>query len=118
MINTSHLKGIEYFNQHKFNDAIAAYTRAAFLDQSESSLFYHRAEAYLEILDFDTAIRNYRQCLLLQRYKSNFVLNRLAYVLYIWGNVLLDCKRFQEAIQCFDEAMVLGVSEFECNLKR
>lgn len=117
-MNASHLKGIEYFYQNKFNDAIASYTRASFLDQSESSLFYHRAEAFVEILDFDTAIRNYRQCLSLQRHQSNFVLNRLAYVLYTWGNILLDCKRFKEAIECFDEALILGVSEFECTLKR
>jgi tetratricopeptide (TPR) repeat protein len=112
------LKGIEYFTLGKFSEAIATFSRAAFLDPNDSSIYYHRAEACLEILDFDTAIRNYRKCLLLQKNQSNFVMNRLAFVLYTWGNILLDCKRFQDAIDCFDEALMLGVSEFECNLKR
>lgn len=112
------MKGIEYFTLEKFSEAIASYSRALFLDQFDPSIYYHRAEACLGVLDFETAIRNYRKCLLLQKSQSNFVRLRLAFVLYTWGNVLLDCRRFQEAIECFDEALNLGVSEFECILKR
>ena len=88
-------------------------TKASFLDPLESSIFYHRAEAYLDILDFDAAISNYRQCLLLQKIQSSFMFSRRAHVIYIWGNILLDSKRFKEAVQ-----LILGVSEFDCILKR
>ena len=102
----------------KYNEAITSFSRASFLDTCESSIYFHRAQSYLEVLDFETAIRNYRQCLKMLRSQSRFVTRRLATVLQIWGGILLDSRRYEEAIEILDESLNLGAPEYSCTLKR
>ncbi|KAJ3147467.1 Tetratricopeptide repeat protein 16 [Geranomyces variabilis] len=117
--------------------AIASFSRAIHLLPDEPTFYWHRGEAYLKVLDFESAIANFRQhgvlvntlrtttawerSLLVRPltadsgsfdypYGSHYVMQRrLAPVVYTWGQCLLDRKRFQEALKMFEYAASLGM---------
>ncbi|KAJ3159390.1 Tetratricopeptide repeat protein 16 [Geranomyces michiganensis] len=117
--------------------AIASFSRAIHLLPDEPSFYWHRAEAYVKVLDFESAIANFRQhgalvntlrtttawerSLLVRPltadsgsfdypHGSRYVMERrLAPVAYTWGQCLLDQKRFHEALKMFEYAGSLGM---------
>ncbi|KAJ3277187.1 Tetratricopeptide repeat protein 16 [Terramyces sp. JEL0728] len=88
-----------------------------------------QAEAYLELTDFDSAILNYRQYILLQDSKlkaasfnytgdMRYVVNmRYASALYIWGQCLFDQSRFKEASDIFETVLKLKFKEDSARLR-
>ncbi|KAI8915233.1 hypothetical protein DFJ77DRAFT_461776 [Powellomyces hirtus] len=121
----------------ELSKAIASFTRAIHLLPDEPSFYWHRAEAYVKLLDFESAIANFRQhgvlvntlrsttawerSLLVRPltadsnkfeypYGSTYVMQRrLAPLAFTWGQCLLDQKRFQEALKMFEYAGNLGM---------
>ncbi len=92
--------------------AVGDFGRAIYTNQEEPSYYWHRAEAYMELSDFDSCIANFRHFNLLlasKNQKSVYVSKiRLGYVLYTWGQILLDQKRYKEALEAFSEVHECG----------
>ncbi|KND00109.1 uncharacterized protein SPPG_04451 [Spizellomyces punctatus DAOM BR117] len=119
------------------SSAIADFTRAIFLNPDEPSYYWHRAEAYLAIVDFESAIANLKQhALIVNELRADALRvggwvppsaerkpeqstvggsiyvskKRLGLVAYTWGQCLLDQRRFKEAMRMFQLA---GSLEFQ-----
>ncbi|TPX68396.1 hypothetical protein SpCBS45565_g03147 [Spizellomyces sp. 'palustris'] len=119
------------------SSAIADFTRAIFLNPEEPSYYWHRGEAYLAIVDFESAIANLKQhALILSELRADasrvggwvppsaerkaeqstvggsiyVSKKRLGLVAYTWGQCLLDQRRFKEAMRMFQLA---GSLEFQ-----
>jgi tetratricopeptide (TPR) repeat protein len=104
--------------------AIASFSRAIFLNPNEPCYHYHLAEAYLDVYDFDSSIAYFKHLLRLLS-KSNkkglntkFIQLRLGRVEYHWGLVLLDQKRFKQALVAWERAESLGVPRQACLTQR
>ncbi|KAJ3331840.1 Tetratricopeptide repeat protein 16 [Kappamyces sp. JEL0680] len=97
--------------QH-YIQAIADFTRAVFVNEDEPSYYWHRAEAYLAIADFDSCIlnlRHFEQRLATLHQTSIYVKKtRMGLILYTWSQVLLDQRRFQEALATLDGLAAYG----------
>ncbi|KAJ3042531.1 Tetratricopeptide repeat protein 16 [Rhizophlyctis rosea] len=116
--------------------ATADFTRAIYLQSLEPSYHLHRAQSYLQALDFPAAIASYRQCVVCvremneresmmrrglevlsgegdgdvedveNRWPSRWVVTKLMGPgIYTWGQILLDERRFGEALEAFKTAM-------------
>ena len=112
-------------------EAIALLTKAIFLHPLDPSYYFHRAEAYLQILDFESCLANYEHFAgLLQKqvsdrqaafrnYKKAYpVLKRWPAILYTWAQILLDQKRYTDVIGALDKAEKLGIPRTSCLLRR
>lgn len=118
----SNLLGLnELYIRKQYVKAIAHFTRALFANSKEPSYFWHRAEAYLAISDFESCILNLR--LFQESIKSQsqtqdenknvsiFVnLKRFGVILYTWAQILLDQKRFRESLLVFKQTLDFGFS--------
>ena len=104
------------FKLKDYIKAIGLFTRAINLNPNEVSYFWHRAEAYLSICDFESCLLNLSQfrSLIHSNHETNLAFHgyvarhRMASVSYTWGQILLDQKRFTQAEKYFNLALELG----------
>ncbi|XP_063727905.1 tetratricopeptide repeat protein 16-like isoform X2 [Symsagittifera roscoffensis] len=62
-----------------------------------------RAEIYLDMCDFQSAILNYKKVCHLQPEEAGHF-ERLAFIYFFYGQVLFDQGQFPEALECFSRA--------------
>ena len=90
---------------HDHDGAILDFTRAIFIDATQSSFYSGRATAFLQMGDFTSAISNYRRSLNLC--PSMAVQADLANVLDMQGQLYLDKANYSMAHQVFCQALKL-----------
>lgn len=94
-----------------YSNAISQFSRAIFLNPTEPSYYWHRAEAHLRIGDFEGSILNLHH--FQHQLKNGYVSRkRLSIIAYTYGQCLLDQGRFQEAEKILNIALQSG---FESN---
>ncbi|XP_021341752.1 tetratricopeptide repeat protein 16-like, partial [Mizuhopecten yessoensis] len=66
---------------------------------------YHvaRAEAYIQLCDFKSAILNYKKACLLEANNDGYY-SRLSFLYYFQGQTLFDQRLYPEALECFSSA--------------
>lgn len=83
---------------------VILYINKAMSIQSDDVRFYvERAEAYLRLCDFQSAILNYKKACLLDPSNEQFY-NRLSFLYYFQGQSLFDQRLYPEALEAFSRA--------------
>ena len=100
------LKEAEYFAQHgDVEAALVCYSKAIFLSPKNASLFVRKAEAYVRLADYHSAIFNYRRALRLVQGQQQKWNSRLSQLLHVSGRSHLDRGEFQHAVSLALSAM-------------
>eukprot|EP00075_Anas_platyrhynchos_P037691 XP_027326944.1 tetratricopeptide repeat protein 16 isoform X2 [Anas platyrhynchos] len=100
-------KGLEFSSCGQWEEAIICYTKAIGLDPQRAELYEQRAEAFLQLCDFQSAALNFRKVLTLGPAREQHCLARLALVLDLQGRCLLDQELYSEALEAFTRAAEL-----------
>ncbi|XP_028612779.1 tetratricopeptide repeat protein 16 [Grammomys surdaster] len=100
----------EYYNQghqcllqEDWEMAVLFFSRALHLDPKLVDFYVFRAEAFIQLCDFSSALQNLRRAYSYDP-GNNRYLDRLAFVLYLQGQCLYDLCDFQEALCVFLQA--------------
>lgn len=83
--------------------SIAAFSKAIFFVPQDAAYWAHRAEAYIALGDFKSALLNYRKAVRLDPDVYDYK-QRLACVHYLMGELQQEAGCMEEAIRCFSEA--------------
>ncbi|XP_076784624.1 tetratricopeptide repeat protein 16 isoform X2 [Arvicanthis niloticus] len=108
--STIPVKVREYYNeghqcllQEDWEMAVLFFSRALHLDPKLVDFYVFRAEAFIQLCDFSSALQNLRRAYSYDPGNEKY-LDRLAFVLYLQGQCLYDLCDFQEALYVFLQA--------------
>ncbi|KAK2845617.1 hypothetical protein Q7C36_010471 [Tachysurus vachellii] len=104
--NTHYKAGMKAVDQLEFERAVTCFTKAITLQTEQSQLYAARAEAYLQLCDFKSAVLDYKHVCYLEPQKKAYF-HRLAFVYYLQGQCYCDQGMFIEALDSFDKAVEL-----------
>ncbi|KAK3593686.1 hypothetical protein CHS0354_013583 [Potamilus streckersoni] len=107
IINKSAQKHFEMAIKKKedkdFQGVILWINRALNLHPNQVLYFVERAEAYIRLCDFQSAILNYKKACLLEP-DNNVYFTRLSFLYYLQGQTLFDLRLYSEALESFSRA--------------
>nr|XP_008509653.1 PREDICTED: tetratricopeptide repeat protein 16 isoform X2 [Equus przewalskii] len=86
--------------------AVLFFSRALHLDPRLVDFYALRAEAYIQLGDFSSAIQNLRRAISFQPENTDY-LERLSFVLYLQGQCLFEQCSFRDALNVFSQASEL-----------
>ena len=93
------LQEAEYFMHHgDVEAALISYSKAIFLSPKKASLFARKAEAYVRLGDYHSAVFNYRRALKLVQGQHQKWKARLSQLLHVSGRLKMDQGQFQQAV--------------------
>ncbi|XP_028269832.1 tetratricopeptide repeat protein 16-like isoform X2 [Parambassis ranga] len=96
-----HTNGSEAMGQRQYERAVLCFSRAITLQPDQTRLHVSRAEAYLQLCDFQSAAACYQRALALEPGELSA---RLAFVYYLQGQCLFDGGLSTEALEAFSKA--------------
>ncbi|XP_033728912.1 tetratricopeptide repeat protein 16-like isoform X2 [Pecten maximus] len=82
---------------------INAVNKAMGLAPDVPKYYVERAEAYIQLCDFKSAILNYKKACLLEANNEGYY-SRLSFLYYFQGQTLFDQRLYPEALECFSSA--------------
>ena len=97
--------------------AITIINKAMHLRPDYIELYVHRAEAFLMLTDFQSAILNYKRACVMDPNQTQYY-NRLAFVYYFQGQCLYDQKLYPEALEAFSRATEMRPEVIGYHLRR
>ncbi|XP_046370324.2 tetratricopeptide repeat protein 16-like isoform X1 [Haliotis rufescens] len=83
--------------------AIKCLTKAIGLMPDDSVFYIQRAESYVQLCDFQSAVLNYKKACLLGP-SNEKIYSRLAFLYYFQGQMLFDQHLYAEALESFSRA--------------
>nr|XP_048288093.1 tetratricopeptide repeat protein 16 isoform X4 [Myodes glareolus] len=108
--STVPVKVREYYHQghqslehEDWETAVLFFSRALHLNPDLADFYVFRAEAFLQLCDFSSALQNLRRAYSYEPENSKYQ-ERLAFVLYLQGQCLYELCDFQEALYVFLQA--------------
>ncbi|XP_062815499.1 tetratricopeptide repeat protein 16 isoform X2 [Anolis carolinensis] len=99
-------EGNRYFSQGEWEKAITCFTKALNLDPTKGELYEQKAEAFLQLCDFKSAMMHLRKAYSLSSRKES-VIARLAFVSHLQGQCLYEQSCYLEALESFTRAAEL-----------
>ncbi|XP_058861622.1 tetratricopeptide repeat protein 16 isoform X1 [Acipenser ruthenus] len=99
-------RGVEAVSKADWERAVHFFTKTINLQPQQTRLYVCRAEAYLQLCDFQSAALNYRKASALEPQSEAFHL-RLAFIFYLQGQCLFDHGRHLDALESFAKAAEL-----------
>ena len=96
-------EALKHLAHDRYEPAIRSLNKAIHLKPHQIELYVHRAEAFLRLTDFQSAILNYKRACVLDPNQVQYY-NRLAFVYYFQGQCLFDQKLYPEALEAFSRA--------------
>ncbi|CAH6788930.1 Ttc16 [Phodopus roborovskii] len=96
-------QGHQCLEQEDWEMAVLFFSRALHLNPKLVDFYIFRAEAFIQLCDFSSALQNLRRAYSYQPENSKY-LERLAFVLYLQGQCLYELCDFQEALYIFLQA--------------
>lgn len=82
---------------------ITCLNKAINLKTDDPVFYVERAEVYIQLCDFQSAILNYKKACLLESRNETFY-SRLAFLYYFQGQTLFDQRLYPEALEAFSRA--------------
>ncbi|XP_077087884.1 tetratricopeptide repeat protein 16-like isoform X2 [Siphateles boraxobius] len=98
--------GVGAMSQSQFDKAVSCFTKAILLQSQQTEFYVQRAEAYLQLCDFQSAVLDYKHAISLQPQTEAYP-QRLAFIYYLQGQCLFDLGKFLEALDSFTKAAEL-----------
>nr|XP_025038384.1 tetratricopeptide repeat protein 16 isoform X2 [Pelodiscus sinensis] len=99
-------RGKEFFSQGEWEKAVICYSKAINLDPQQVEFYVQKAEAFLQLCDFQSAVLNLRKAYTLSSAKEEYIV-RMAFILYLQGQCLLDQEVYWDALDSFIRASEL-----------
>ncbi|XP_063000699.1 tetratricopeptide repeat protein 16 [Elgaria multicarinata webbii] len=96
-------KGNKYFFNGEWEKAITCFTKALNLDPGKLELYEKKAEALLQLCDFQSAAMHLRKAYLMSSMKES-IGARLAFIFHLQGQCLYEQKIFVDALESFMRA--------------
>ncbi|ROL42530.1 Tetratricopeptide repeat protein 16 [Anabarilius grahami] len=98
--------GVGAMSQSQFDKAVSCFSKAILLQSHQTQFYVQRAEAYLQLCDFQSAALDYKHAYSLQPETEAYP-QRLAFIYYLQGQCLFDSGKFLEALESFTKAAEL-----------
>ncbi|XP_042334767.1 tetratricopeptide repeat protein 16 [Sceloporus undulatus] len=99
-------EGNQYFSQGEWERAITCFSKALNLDPKKVELYEQKAEAFLQLCDFQSAVMHLRKAYSMSPRKEN-ISARLAFILQLQGQCLYEQSAYLEALEAFTHALEL-----------
>uniref|UniRef100_A0AAQ5ZA64 Tetratricopeptide repeat domain 16 n=1 Tax=Amphiprion ocellaris TaxID=80972 RepID=A0AAQ5ZA64_AMPOC len=96
--------GTKAMGRFQYEKAVICFTKGINLLPEQTQLYVSRAEAFLQLCDFQSAAASYKQAGILL---PGAFSRRLAFIYYLQGQSLLDQSLFLEALEAFSKAAEL-----------
>ena len=97
---------------------VLIYINKAISIRPDDVLFYvERAEAFLRLCDFQSAILNYKKACLLEPANEEFY-NKLSFLYYFQGQSLFDQRLYPEALEAFSRAAEMRPDNIGYHIRR
>ncbi|XP_070107544.1 tetratricopeptide repeat protein 16 isoform X2 [Equus caballus] len=105
-VREHYYRGQRCLEQEDWEMAVLFFSRALHLDPRLVDFYALRAEAYIQLGDFSSAIQNLRRAISFQPENTDY-LERLSFVLYLQGQCLFEQCSFRDALNVFSQASEL-----------
>ncbi|XP_029466902.1 tetratricopeptide repeat protein 16 isoform X2 [Rhinatrema bivittatum] len=105
-VNQKYKKGLHFLSQAEEEKAVIYFSKAIILDSDQMELYVKRAEAFLQLCDFQSAALNLRKACSFNSLKEEY-LALLTFVLYLQGQCLFDHESYLDALDSFTRASEL-----------
>ncbi|KAM9117230.1 tetratricopeptide repeat protein 16 isoform 2-T4 [Pangshura tecta] len=99
-------RGKEFFAQGEWEKAVICYSKAINLNPQQVEVYVQKAEAFLQLCDFQSAVLNLRKAYSLSSAKEEYV-ERMAFIIYLQGQCLFDQEVYWDALESFTRASEL-----------
>uniref|UniRef100_A0A8C8RNR0 Tetratricopeptide repeat domain 16 n=1 Tax=Pelusios castaneus TaxID=367368 RepID=A0A8C8RNR0_9SAUR len=99
-------QGKAFFSQGEWEKAVTCYSKAINLDPQQVELYVQKAEAFLQLCDFQSAVLNLRKAHSLSSAKEEYAV-RMAFILHLQGQCLFDQEVYWDALESFTRASEL-----------
>uniref|UniRef100_A0A8C3RX41 Tetratricopeptide repeat protein 16 n=1 Tax=Chelydra serpentina TaxID=8475 RepID=A0A8C3RX41_CHESE len=99
-------RGKAFFSQGEWEKAVICYSKAINLNPQQVEFYVQKAEAFLQLCDFQSAVLNLRKAYSLSSAKEEYV-ERMAFILYLQGQCLFDQEVYGDALESFTRASEL-----------
>lgn len=107
---------MELKEKKDFNGTINFINKA--LSLKEQHFYYvERAEAYIQLCDFQSAILNYKRVCLMEPDNDDYY-KRLAFLFYFQGQTLFDQRLYPEALESFARAAEMAPDNVGYHIRR
>ena len=93
----------QYIVAREYEKSVNCLTKAINLQPKAVLYYVERAEIFLRLCDFSSAILNYKRACVLEPDNYDFY-SRLAFLYYFYGQCLFDQNLFPEALESFSRA--------------
>nr|XP_058928545.1 tetratricopeptide repeat protein 16 [Kogia breviceps] len=107
----SYHRGHQCLEQEDWEVAVLFFSRGLYLDSQLVEFYALRAEAYIQLCDFSSAVQNLRKAYASQP-ENTGCLERLTLVLYLKGQCLFEQCAFLDALNVFSQASELQPEKF------
>jgi tetratricopeptide (TPR) repeat protein len=88
------------------------------LSLRELHIYYvERAEAYIQLCDYQSAILNYKRVCLMEP-DNDYYYKRLAFLFYFQGQTLFDQRLYPEALEAFARAAEMAPENVGYHIRR
>lgn len=91
--------------------------KAMGIQSDDVRFFVERAEAYLRLCDFQSAILNYKKACLLDPSNEDYY-NRLSFLYFFQGQSLFDQRLYPEALEAFSRAAEMRPDNIGYHIRR
>ncbi|XP_016383352.1 tetratricopeptide repeat protein 16-like isoform X1 [Sinocyclocheilus rhinocerous] len=101
--------GVGAMSQSHFDKAVSCFSKAILLQPHQTKFYVQRAEAYLQLCDFQSAALDYKHACSLDPQTEAYP-QQLAFIYYLQGQCCFDLGKFLEALESFTKAAELKPS--------
>lgn len=98
-------------------ECINAVNKAMGLIPDVPKYYVQRAESYIQLCDFKSAILNYKKACLLEPNNEGYY-SRLSFLYYFEGQTLFDQRLYPEALECFSSAAEMNPDNVGYHIRR
>lgn len=92
------------FSNGEYESSLVYIRKALLMDTGNIHYYVLRAEAYLQLCDYASAILNYKRVCIMDPDNEDYF-SKLAFVYFLHGQCLLDEEQFLEALEAFSKAV-------------
>ncbi|KAM8934270.1 tetratricopeptide repeat protein 16 [Pelodytes ibericus] len=98
--------GVKLMSQENWEKSVVSFSKAINLDPEKVDLYVKRAEAFLQLCDFQSALLNLQKACSIAGPRNEYT-ERLAFTYYLQGQSLFEQECYMEALECFTMASKL-----------
>lgn len=115
-VNFSFNEAMKAKEEGKFEQVLKSLSKAMGL-RTDPLYYVERAEAFIQLCDFQSAILNYKKACLMEPDNAEYYA-RLAFLYYFMGQTLFDQRLYPEALESFARAAEMNPDNTGYHIRR